>query len=70
MSKVSDNLRKIILLSGVKHREIALRAGMSRPSITRMLSGRHSPKVDTLLLVLAAINEIAQTDYGLGDLGK
>jgi transcriptional regulator with XRE-family HTH domain len=50
-----DRLRELVDQSGLTRTDVAERAGFSAPNLTRLLSGRRNPSVDSVRRVLVAI---------------
>jgi len=51
-----EYVRKIAEERGVSNAEIARRCGLQRPNVSRILSGRYSPELDTFLKIAGALD--------------
>lgn len=49
-------MHKIAEERGVSNAEIARRSGLQRPNVSRILSGRYSPELDTFLKIAGALD--------------
>ncbi|MCS6798519.1 MAG: helix-turn-helix domain-containing protein [Myxococcota bacterium] len=52
---IAARIRALRLAAGLTQKELAARAGMKRPNLVRVESGRHTPSLDTILRLAAAI---------------
>lgn len=59
-------LRQARRRAGLTQREVALRAGVKQPFVSRIESGRVVPRVDTLDRLLAACGEALEPSARLG----
>lgn len=51
-----EHLRQYAEFKGITHEDLARAAGMKRSSVTRLLSGRFDPKMETFLKIAAAMH--------------
>ncbi len=54
-AKVGSRLRELRKAAGLTQAELARRTGIHRPNIARVEAGRHTPSLDTLARIAAAI---------------
>lgn len=65
--QVCKNIGKLAGRVNVTHDAIAAKLGLERPNVTRIFSGKNSPRLDIVFSLLAAINEVSGQNYTLKD---
>jgi predicted transcriptional regulator len=65
--QVCRNLGKLAARLDITHDAIATKVGLDRTAVTRLFSGRYSPRLDIVLSVLAALSEISGQTFTLKD---
>lgn len=65
--QVCKNIATLANSLAITHDAIAMKIGLERPSVTRILSGKNSPRLDLVYSLLAAINELSGHSYSLND---
>ena len=65
--QVCKNLANLAASLAITHEAIAMKIGLERPSVTRLFSGKNSPRLDIVFSLLAAINELSGRNYTLKD---
>lgn len=70
MSMVEENIRRIIELKGLKHRVVAIRAGLTPQQFSDMLNGRRNIYDEDILHISMALevtpNELFGFENGRG----
>lgn len=66
--KACQRLGDIARKEGVTHESLSIKTGFTRPGVTRFFSGAFSPRMDIVLTVLEAVNELSGKNYTLDDI--
>ncbi|GAB4027347.1 helix-turn-helix domain-containing protein [Spirosoma koreense] len=65
---VCRNLSKLATDLRIKQEAIAEKTGYKQANISRLFSGRYSPRLEIIFTVLNAINELSGKNYTLKDI--
>jgi predicted transcriptional regulator len=65
--QVCKNIGQLAARLDVTHDAIATRIGLERPNVTRIFSGKSSPRLDIVFSVLKALSDITGKTFTLKD---